>query len=174
MIIVPLFHSISCIIPPELKAIIASHALLAPIGAPTILEIPKKFTLFYISPRPDLIHIEQLSSLSIFQTRTDLTNAITAAVASGIQSLPHDSEGSISYPLSATTCKPLTIGNLYLSSCPGKKGSFFSFPNYIIHAIIHVVRLDGPVNGRSGVCRDLNVDIARMRHLGVSCIIWQV
>lgn len=121
------FYSISCVIPPELKAIIASHALLAPIGAPTVLEIPKKFTLFYTSPRPDLIHIEQLSSLSIFQTRTDLANAISAAVASGIRSLPHDSECSIS-SLSATTCS--TIGNLYLSSCPGKKGPFFPISHW--------------------------------------------
>ncbi|KAF9456078.1 hypothetical protein BDZ94DRAFT_1276568 [Collybia nuda] len=49
---------------------------------------------------------------------------------------------------------PFTLGNLFLSSCPGKK-----------------VRLQGPVKGRSGVCRDLDMDIKRMKELGVRCII---
>ncbi|KAG6829552.1 hypothetical protein H0H92_004221 [Tricholoma furcatifolium] len=48
---------------------------------------------------------------------------------------------------------PLLIGNLFLSSCPGKK-----------------VRLEGPVKGRSGVCRDLNLDLRRMKELGVGCL----
>ncbi|KAF8972953.1 protein-tyrosine phosphatase-like protein [Flammula alnicola] len=47
-----------------------------------------------------------------------------------------------------------TIGNLFLSSCPGKK-----------------VRLDGPIKGRSGVCRDLETDMKRMKELGVGCIV---
>ncbi|KAJ6593710.1 protein-tyrosine phosphatase-like protein, partial [Mycena capillaripes] len=47
-----------------------------------------------------------------------------------------------------------TIGNIFLSSCPGKK-----------------VRLQGPVKGRSGVCRDLHADMRRMKDLGVGCII---
>lgn len=46
------------------------------------------------------------------------------------------------------------LGNLYMSSCPGKK-----------------VRLTGPIKGRSAVCRDLDLDLARMRDLGVRCII---
>ncbi|KZT27984.1 phosphatases II [Neolentinus lepideus HHB14362 ss-1] len=47
-----------------------------------------------------------------------------------------------------------TIGNLYLSSCPGKK-----------------VRLDGPVKGRGTVCRDLRSDLKRIKELGVGCVI---
>ncbi|KAG6857273.1 hypothetical protein H0H87_007106 [Tephrocybe sp. NHM501043] len=54
----------------------------------------------------------------------------------------------------ASTGPPLLIGNLFLSSCPGKK-----------------VRLEGPVKGRSAVCRDLNLDLRRMKELGVGCII---
>ncbi|OSD01255.1 phosphatases II [Trametes coccinea BRFM310] len=46
------------------------------------------------------------------------------------------------------------IGNLYLSSCPGKK-----------------VRLDGPVRGRSTVCRDLRSDLERIKNVGVACIV---
>ncbi|TFK54045.1 phosphatases II [Heliocybe sulcata] len=46
------------------------------------------------------------------------------------------------------------LGNLYLSSCPGKK-----------------VRLDGPVKGRGTVCRDLRSDLKRIKDLGVGCVI---
>ncbi|KAI0356307.1 phosphatases II, partial [Trametes cingulata] len=46
------------------------------------------------------------------------------------------------------------LGNLYMSSCPGKK-----------------VRLDGPVRGRSTVCRDLRADLRRIKDVGVACIV---
>jgi len=46
------------------------------------------------------------------------------------------------------------LGNLYLSSCPGKK-----------------VRLNGPVKGRGAVCRDLKQDLKRMSEMGVRCIV---
>ncbi|EGN99639.1 hypothetical protein SERLA73DRAFT_52088, partial [Serpula lacrymans var. lacrymans S7.3] len=53
-----------------------------------------------------------------------------------------------------TTPKQFRLGNLYLSSCPGKK-----------------VRLNGPVKGRSAVCRDLEIDLRRMKDLGVRCVV---
>jgi len=46
------------------------------------------------------------------------------------------------------------LGNLYLSSCPGKK-----------------VRLTGPVRGRGAICRDLKQDLRRIKALGVGCIV---
>ncbi|KAJ8497158.1 hypothetical protein ONZ51_g695 [Trametes cubensis] len=46
------------------------------------------------------------------------------------------------------------LGNMYMSSCPGKK-----------------VRLDGPVRGRSTVCRDLRSDLTRIQNVGVACIV---
>ncbi|EJD03254.1 phosphatases II [Fomitiporia mediterranea MF3/22] len=46
------------------------------------------------------------------------------------------------------------LGNMYLSSCPGKK-----------------VRLSGPVKGRAAICRDLRADLSRVRDLGVECVI---
>ncbi|RDB24873.1 hypothetical protein Hypma_008087 [Hypsizygus marmoreus] len=59
------------------------------------------------------------------------------------------------FPRSPSPQSPsLTIGNLFLSSCPGKK-----------------VRLQGPVKGRTGVCRDLDTDLKRIKELGVGCII---
>jgi hypothetical protein len=50
-----------------------------------------------------------------------------------------------------------SLGNLLLSSCPGKK-----------------VRLDGPVRGRGAICRDLDADLERVKDMGVACIIWLV
>lgn len=47
------------------------------------------------------------------------------------------------------------VGNFLLSSCPGKK-----------------VRLNGPVKGRGAICRDLKVDLERIRGLGVGCVVW--
>ncbi|KAF8230137.1 phosphatases II [Tricholoma matsutake] len=49
---------------------------------------------------------------------------------------------------------PFSVGNLFLSSCPGKK-----------------VRLQGSREGRSGVCRDLDTDLKRIKGLGVGCIV---
>lgn len=49
------------------------------------------------------------------------------------------------------------IGNLYMSSCPGKK-----------------VRLNGPIKGRGAICRDLGVDLARIKSIGVDLVIWYV
>ncbi|KAI5118062.1 hypothetical protein M0805_006325 [Coniferiporia weirii] len=46
------------------------------------------------------------------------------------------------------------LGNMFLSSCPGKK-----------------VRLSGPVKGRGAICRDLRADLSRVKNLGVGCII---
>ncbi|KAF9181724.1 hypothetical protein BGZ51_001180, partial [Haplosporangium sp. Z 767] len=45
-------------------------------------------------------------------------------------------------------------GNLGLSSCPGKK-----------------VRLDGPVNGRAKIVRDLDMDFDRLQKLGFTRVV---
>ncbi|KAF8557958.1 phosphatases II [Imleria badia] len=52
--------------------------------------------------------------------------------------------------------RPFRLGNLLLSSCPGKK-----------------VRLSGPIRrgGRSAVCRDLDTDLRRMKLLGARCVV---
>lgn len=46
------------------------------------------------------------------------------------------------------------VGNLLLSSCPGKK-----------------VRLDGPLHGRATVCRSLRADLERFREIDVRAIV---
>ncbi|CAG8638737.1 11640_t:CDS:2, partial [Ambispora gerdemannii] len=50
------------------------------------------------------------------------------------------------------TCR--LLGNLGLSSCPGKK-----------------VRLNGPVRGRATINRDLDLDFQRLKTLGISMIV---
>lgn len=50
--------------------------------------------------------------------------------------------------------RPHQIGNMILSSCPGKK-----------------VRMNAPVRGRSSVCRDLKMDLVRYRAMGVRAIV---
>ncbi|WWC64387.1 uncharacterized protein I303_106997 [Kwoniella dejecticola CBS 10117] len=47
-----------------------------------------------------------------------------------------------------------TVGNLLLSSCPGKR-----------------LRLDGPSRGRGPVCRDLATDLRRIKSEGVGCLV---
>ncbi|KAG0181465.1 hypothetical protein DFQ28_011253 [Apophysomyces sp. BC1034] len=55
----------------------------------------------------------------------------------------------------ATYRPPLRMmGNLALSSCPGKK-----------------VRLTGPVRGRAAINRDLDLDFARMRSFGITTLV---
>ena len=48
-----------------------------------------------------------------------------------------------------------TLGNLALSSCPGKK-----------------VRLSGPVRGRATIDRDLDLDFQRLKSLDISMVVW--
>lgn len=47
-----------------------------------------------------------------------------------------------------------SIGNMFLSSCPGKK-----------------VRLDGAMHGRAPICRDLKLDLTRIKALGIRAIV---
>lgn len=51
--------------------------------------------------------------------------------------------------------KPSSLGNLLLSSCPGKR-----------------LRMDGPIRGRGPVCRDLKTDLERIKSEGVGCLVW--
>ncbi|KZV95148.1 phosphatases II [Exidia glandulosa HHB12029] len=71
-----------------------------------------------------------------------------------------------SAPSTATnpsTCPPpFILGNLLLSSCPGKKGACMSETR---------IRLTGPVKGRGAICRDLRSDLSRVKDLGVGCIV---
>ena len=60
-------------------------------------------------------------------------------------------------PAPAPSMGHAQIGNLLLSSCPGKR-----------------LRMEGPVKGRGPVCRDLETDLKRIKNEGVGCLVWYV
>jgi hypothetical protein len=66
------------------------------------------------------------------------------------------------------------LGNLYLSSCPGKKGGAYVITAFDGFTNDVKVRLTGPVRGRGAICRDLKQDLRRIKALGVGCIVWCV
>ena len=69
----------------------------------------------------------------------------------------------------------VNLGNLLLSSCPGKKGVVLrkedgGCTDWDVN--LFAVRLSGPVKGRGAVCRDLCQDLKRMSDMGVRCVVW--
>ncbi|KAJ7668402.1 protein-tyrosine phosphatase-like protein [Mycena polygramma] len=171
--------NISAMIPFELIPLISSHLLLA--QGPTFFDLPPSFALDRLTaaqhhdhsippvPPPPPPPSTQMV-VSQLRTRSAVSEALKAAINTAVTpvaTLPtlHSNSSTVSLSLTVTippvekpaqppSEPPFTIGNIFLSSCPGKK-----------------VRLQGPVKGRSGVCRDLHVDMRRMKDLGVGCII---
>jgi len=68
---------------------------------------------------------------------------------------------------------PLALGNLFLSSCPGKKGtvSLLLLDNVLIFTQVRLHQLG---DGRTTVCRDLWSDMKRIKAAGIRCIMWSV
>lgn len=95
-----------------------------------------------------------LSAPRLQQIQSDNTNVQCSAASTDADThLP-----TVDPQSNLRTTTPLQrLGNFFLSSCPGKK-----------------VRLQGPVKGRGTICRDVKADLARVRELGVKCIIWSV
>jgi hypothetical protein len=105
-------------------------------------------SLFSISWMIPLEMIPILSNLGL----SDKIDLYDLAITQGTRHLVelHQAVPSIGTP------KP--VGNLALSSCPGKK-----------------VRLSGPVRGRAAINRDLDLDFARLnRQFGITTIVWYV
>ncbi|KAJ7188462.1 protein-tyrosine phosphatase-like protein [Mycena filopes] len=171
--------NISAIIPFELIPLISSHLLLS--AGPTLFDVSPAFALDRLTaaqqhdntiprlPPPPPPPSTQMV-VTRLRSRSDVSEALQAAINTAVAPVPalptlHSNSSTLSLALAVTvtlTEKPappppersFTIGNIFLSSCPGKK-----------------VRLQGPVKGRSGVCRDLHADIRRMKDLGVGCIV---
>ncbi|KAF7315315.1 TYR-PHOSPHATASE-2 domain-containing protein [Mycena indigotica] len=122
-------------------------------------------------PPPPQMLVTRLSSSS-----SSLCDALHAALTTSVDS-PICTNAALSVtltmPLDTKTSPsvPDAIGNLFLSSCPGKKGSVMVFPSFGCLSSLCLVRLHGPVKGRSGVCRDLNADLGRIKQLGVAAVI---
>lgn len=73
----------------------------------------------------------------------------------------------------STDTPSFILGNMFMSSCPGKKGmDSFTVNKSRLFILFVSVRLKGPVKGRSGVCRDLYADLQRMKDLAVGCVVW--
>ncbi|KAJ7350247.1 protein-tyrosine phosphatase-like protein, partial [Mycena albidolilacea] len=169
--------NISTMIPFELLPLISSHLLLS--SGPTVFDIPSSFTLDRLTATQHHDHTipppppppSTQTFVTQLRTRSAVSEALKAAISTAVApaaALPtlHANSSTLSLSLTVTVAleeKPapqlppeptFTIGNIFLSSCPGKK-----------------VRLQGPVKGRSGVCRDLHADMRRMKDLGVGCII---
>ncbi|KAF4567691.1 hypothetical protein EYR36_011315 [Pleurotus pulmonarius] len=67
---------------------------------------------------------------------------------------------------------PFLLGNMYMSSCPGKKGTKpVSLRNIISLILLLISSPPWTSSGRSGICRDLDADLQRIRALGVKCIV---
>ncbi|KAF7321484.1 Phosphatases II [Mycena kentingensis (nom. inval.)] len=131
--------SISSILPPTYIALISQFLRSSSLP----LQIPPSYTLPSVVLSQQRVDSPQLFVPPLRNNATlseELTAAINAAVALDEKSPPPE--------------PTLTLGNLLLSSCPGKK-----------------VRLQGPVKGRSGVCRDLDADMLRISKLSVRCIV---
>ncbi|KAJ2936565.1 hypothetical protein H1R20_g542, partial [Candolleomyces eurysporus] len=174
--------NISCILPPESLALVSSQAILAGPPSPVLLEIPSSFHAQNVaasSPSTQLSPPPQQPPLTLPPVRSQLTAELEAAISAELPSAADVenelSSSSISLSLSIEIpsfqpAKPLvfhsslkvipppaghfSIGNLYMSSCPGKK-----------------VRLNGPTYGRSAVCRDLDMDMTRIKSFGIGCIV---
>ncbi|KAK7057379.1 phosphatases II [Favolaschia claudopus] len=167
--------NISAMIPFELIPLISSHLLLS--SGPTVFDIPSSFTLDRLTaqqqhhvpipplPPPPSPPPSTQNMVSQLRTRSAVSEALAAAINTTVAPSVRPSSLSLSLtvavamgektvPASLPLDPVFTIGNIFLSSCPGKK-----------------VRLQGPVKGRSGVCRDLHADMRRMKDLGVGCIV---
>ena len=91
----PFFLSISLMIPPEIIALISSHAFLSfsayPRNSPTFLEIPSPFTITRYSdlcdtrPQNRQISAKPQAIDSHFCTRPNIADALQAAITSGIE-----------------------------------------------------------------------------------------
>ncbi|CAO1633088.1 unnamed protein product [Jaminaea pallidilutea] len=75
------------------------------------------------------------------------------AASSGLTGPTHGPRWS-SQPTPEEPPSTFRLGNMFLSSCPGKK-----------------VRLGGAVRGRGAVCRDLGIDLKRFQALGVGTLV---
>ncbi|KDN52537.1 hypothetical protein K437DRAFT_272402 [Tilletiaria anomala UBC 951] len=101
-----------------------------------------------------------ISTSSTPATAHSLTNGASQGAAAAplsqaqIQAQELAAQAQASVSLGSQTYAAAPVGNLFLSSCPGKK-----------------VRLTGPVRGRGAICRDLGLDLKRIQDIGVGAIV---
>lgn len=190
--------STSAIIAPEFLPIISSHLARNLNPYPILHDLPHPFRLYRFNRRPSFSNspppqvprqlLNEMPTQARLRDGVSVSRALQLAMSTGITGKGHDLPLRDRTPLVLKTAPALkdraiafkvkqpVIGNMLLSSCPGKKGvSLFYIPISTNRHPPHthtIVRLTGSVNGRVGVCRDLSRDLERMRSLGVGCIVW--
>lgn len=133
-------------IPFELLPLISSHLLLS--SGPTVFDIPSSFTLDRLTATQHHDHTipppppppSTQTFVTQLRTRSAVSEALKAAISTAVApaaALPalHANSSTLSLSLTVTVAleeKPtpqlppeptFTIGNIFLSSCPGKKGA---------------------------------------------------
>lgn len=167
--------NIAAVVPPELIPILASHMTPCASKKPTLFKITWEMSLPVLvvnfqNPTQKSLVPSHLSSSSPKHPAIPISGAalvtqmpptqttMMATLAPELVSLPDSPPSTHKLPLEASPAAPSSLppfGNVLLSSCPGKK-----------------VRLGGGAKaGRGAICRDLLTDLARIKSLGVGCII---
>ncbi|PWY99275.1 hypothetical protein BCV70DRAFT_140106, partial [Testicularia cyperi] len=98
----------------------------------------------------DLTSITSTDPSAAYLSQSQLAEQASREAALSLRA----SGDSLQGPMSRGPAAVPLIGNLLLSSCPGKK-----------------VRLSGPVRGRGAICRDLGLDLKRIHGIGVRAVI---
>ncbi|PCH43841.1 phosphotyrosine protein [Wolfiporia cocos MD-104 SS10] len=106
------------------------------------------------APAVATIALTEFSETGVAQTALQSPNQSNQHSETSVASSTENSATELNLTASMRPTASVALGNLFLSSCPGKK-----------------VRLDGPVKGRCGVCRDLRKDLQRIRGMDVACIV---
>jgi len=104
---------------------------------------------------PSTFPVQTLLSTTPYGGKTPLGPSVSLSPREPSPAIPCDRSSNDANVECDKAPRPPTLGNILLSSCPGKK-----------------VRLNGATKaGRSAICRDLEADLARIKSLGVGCII---
>ncbi|TDL25978.1 phosphatases II [Rickenella mellea] len=140
--------------PDSTTHILPSGPARRPLKIKRATSAPPVLSLFKPLYKPGGLDVKPLLRHSVpFTTRATASSPAISLPSQKSTSMEQTRSTPLLIPEPPPTVR-MRVGNLYLSSCPGKK-----------------VRLTGPVKGRGAICRDLSSDMSRMKDLGVGCII---
>ncbi|KAH6914119.1 protein-tyrosine phosphatase-like protein [Coprinopsis sp. MPI-PUGE-AT-0042] len=150
--------NVTCLVPPPLLSILVSNADVTAGLYPTRLSIPPRLSIHNLVVAQSIALLS--SGLSAYEIERFVNGHKSPVSLSLNPNACHSKMPILTTSISAEHVEKLhpsslSLGNMFMSSCPGKK-----------------VRLhESARNGRSAVCRDLRTDLYRMKDLGVRCII---
>lgn len=144
---------ISPFFPSDLLPILQSHLLPPSIGStPILLKSDIDVPALLLAQGTGQVVPSPLSS-TIFGSSSSLNLQLSRSLSNGSNGI----YGMLGLGSKSKLDNKPKLGNLLLSSCPGKR-----------------LRMGGPVKGRGPVCRDLKTDLRRIRDEGVGCLVWCV